>query len=130
MAFGQLPGAPWAAAKFAQDTPVFELGVGSAHQTRLASFWEAGLPRPRYGDAYMVIGARVALVGQHHQPGGGQFPHDASDPGRGQVVGGPGQRARDPQDLAVGGDDLEVHPMMAVLAGVERPAGSHPVDGD
>src|SRR6185437_12669 len=43
--FGQLPGAPWAAAEFAQDTPVFELGVGARSPgdrswawARLASF--------------------------------------------------------------------------------------------
>jgi len=28
------------------------------------------------------------------------------------------------------GDDLQVHPVLAVLAGIERPAGRHPVDGD
>jgi hypothetical protein len=27
--FGQMPGFPWAAAEFAQDTPGFQLGVGA-----------------------------------------------------------------------------------------------------
>jgi hypothetical protein len=28
------------------------------------------------------------------------------------------------------GDDLEVHPVLTVLAGVKRPVGGDPVDGD
>src|SRR5258708_31459533 len=39
-----------------------------------------------------------------------------------------GQRAGHPQDVAGGtGDDLQVHPVAAVLAVVERPVGGHPV---
>jgi hypothetical protein len=73
----------------------------------------------------------VALVGQHDQPGGGQLTDDAPDPGRGQVVHGARERAGDPQELAAGGgDDLQVHAVAAVLAGVERPLGGDPVDGD
>ena len=79
----------------------------------------------------MVIGTGVALVGQHDQPGGGQLPHDAPDPGGGQVVDGAGQRPRHPQDLAVwAGDGLEVHAMPFVFAGVERPVRGDPVDRD
>jgi len=40
---------------------------------------------------------------------------------------GPG----DPQDVSVrAGDDLQVHPVLAMLAGVERPVSGDPVDGD
>ena len=61
----------------------------------------------------------------------GEFAQDPPDPRRGQVMHGPGQRAGDPQDLAVRGrDDLQVHAVAAVLAGVERPVSGHPVDGD
>lgn len=64
----------------------------------------------------------VALVRPRHQPGGGQFTHDAPDPGGSQVVDGAGQRPRDPQNVpAWAGDDLEIHPVPTVLAGVERP---------
>jgi len=51
--FGQLPGAPGAAAQLAQDAPGFELGIGALAgsaepgMTRLASFCEAGLSRSR-----------------------------------------------------------------------------------
>jgi hypothetical protein len=44
---------------------------------------------------------------------------------------GAGQGTRNPQDLAVrGGDDLEVHAVAAVLAGVERPVSGEAVDRD
>ena len=44
---------------------------------------------------------------------------------------GAGQRPGHPHDLAAGaGDDLQVHPVPAVLAGIERPVGGHPVDRD
>jgi hypothetical protein len=78
----------------------------------------------------VVTGAVVALVGQDDQPGGGQRADDAPDPGRGQVMDGARQRPGHPHDLAVGcGDDLQVHAVAAVLAGVERPVGGHPADG-
>ena len=65
------------------------------------------------------------------RPAAASSRHDAPDPGRGQVVHGAGQRAGDPEYLAVrGGDDLQVHPVTAVLAGVERPVGGDPVDRD
>jgi hypothetical protein len=39
------------------------------------------------------------------------------------------QRPRHLQDVTVGaGDDLQVHPVLAVLAGIERAVRSHPVD--
>jgi hypothetical protein len=44
---------------------------------------------------------------------------------------GAGKRPGYPQDLAVrAGDDLQVHPVPAVLTGVERPVSGDPVDGD
>src|SRR5260370_39938380 len=87
-------------------------------------FLGGGLVPPSVGGQDGVSGAVVALVGQRDQPGGGELADDAPDPGGGQVVDGAGQRARDPQDLAVrGGDDLQVHAVAAVLAGVERQGG-------
>ena len=47
---------------------------------------------------------------------------DTPDPSRGQVVHGAGQRPGYPHDLTAGtGDDLQVHPVLAVLAGAKRP---------
>ena len=89
-----------------------------------------GLVSPPVGSVHVLTCADVALVGQHDQAAGGQFASDAPDPGSSQVVGGAGQRAGDPQDLAVRGrDDLQVHPVAAVLAGVERPVGGDAVGG-
>jgi hypothetical protein len=79
----------------------------------------------------VVTGAGIALVRQHDQLGGGQLAQDAPDPGRGQVVHGTGQRPRHPHNVAVwSGDDLEIHSVTAVLAGVERPVRRDPVDRD
>jgi hypothetical protein len=79
----------------------------------------------------VAVGAGVALIGQHDNPGVGQFAVNATDAGSGQVVHGTGKRAGYPHDLAVrAGDHLEIHRVAAVLAGVERPVGGHPVDGD
>ena len=76
-----------------------------------------GLVPAPVGRADVVAGAVVAVVGQHDQAGGGELADDAPDPGGGQVVDGAGQRTADPEDLAVGcGDDLQVHPVAAVLA--------------
>jgi len=54
--FGELAGAPGAAAQLAEDLPGLELGVGALARGAepgvgpvLASFCEAGLFRPRYG---------------------------------------------------------------------------------
>jgi hypothetical protein len=69
-----------------------------------------------------VLLAEVALIAQRGQTAGGQLGDDAPDPGGGQVMHGAGQRLGHPHDVAVGaGDDLQVHPVLAVLAGVERP---------
>src|SRR5262249_59195483 len=43
---------------------------------------------------------------------------------------GAGQGTGDPQNLTLrAGDDLQVHPVAAVFAGVERPVSGDPVDG-
>lgn len=48
--------------------------------------------------------------------------------GRGQIVGASGQSARDPHDLPLRvGDDLEIHAVAAVLAGVASAAVTGPV---
>ena len=79
----------------------------------------------------MLACADAALVSQHDQPGGLQFADDAPDPRRGQVMHSAGQWAGDPESLAGrAGDDLQVHAVAAVLAGVERPVRRHPVDRD
>lgn len=86
--------------------------------------------RPLVRDADAVL-AEVALITQHDQAAGGQRPDDAPDPGCGQVVHGAGQRTGYPPDVTVGaGDDLEVHPVPVVRAGVGGPVGRDPVDGD
>ena len=72
-------------------------------------------------------GALVALIGQDDQAGGLQLGQDASDPLGLLVVhrsGWPGH----PQDVPVGaGDDLLVHAVLFVLAGVERPVRAKPL---
>jgi len=122
--------------KLAQDAPGFELGVGALARdaepgvSPVGLFLGGGLvPLPVRG-ADPVL-AEVALIAQDDQAAGGQGLDDAPDPGRGQVVDGAGQRPGHPHDVAVGaGDDLQVHPVLAVLAGVGRPVGGDPVDGN
>jgi hypothetical protein len=93
-------------------------------------FLRGGLVPSPVRDADAVL-AEVALVAQDDQAAGGQLGDDAPDPGCGQVMHRAGQRPGDPQDLAVGvGDDLQVHPVPAVLAGVEGTVRGDPVDGD
>jgi hypothetical protein len=105
-------------------------GLRSLAWARLAVFCDSGLFFPLYG-ADVVAGAVVALVREHDQPGGGQLPHDAPDPGGVQVVHRTRKRAGHPQDPAVrAGDDLQVHPVAAVLAGAGRPVRGDPVDGN
>ena len=103
-----------------------EPGVGA-----VGVFLGGGLVPSPVGSQYVLAGAVIALVSQYYWAGGGQLADDAPDPGGGQVMDRAGQRPGDPHDLAVGGgDDLEVHAVAAVLAGVERPVGGDPVDGD
>jgi hypothetical protein len=84
---------------------------------RLASFCEAGLPAP-VGNADVLTGADVAFLRQHYQARGGQLAQDARIWAAVRSWTAPG-RPGYPQDLAVrAGDDLQLHPVAAVLAGV------------
>jgi hypothetical protein len=68
----------------------------------------------------MALASCPAFHGQHRS----QFPDDAPDPAGIQVMDGARQRPRYPQDLTIRSrDDLEVHAVPVVLAGVERPVG-------
>ena len=92
-------------------------GPPSRAWARLASFWEVACSVPGTGPG----GGRRRgnLVAQDDQAGGSQGPDDAPDPGGDQVVDGAGQRPEDPYDVtARAGEDLQVHPVPAVLAGV------------
>ncbi len=106
-------------------------GARSLACERLADFCEAGLfPALVRGDQRLAR-AVIALVRQNHEPGGGQRAGCAPDPGGGQVMGAARQWSGYPQDLSFGaGDDLQVHPVLTVLAGIERPVSRYPVDGD
>jgi hypothetical protein len=78
-----------------------------------------------------VIHAEVALISHHDQAGGGQGLGRCPRSGPRSGHGPRRQRAGHPHDVPVGtGDDLQVHPVLAVLAGIERPVGRHPLDGD
>jgi hypothetical protein len=113
----------WALARSGRGA---ELGVSP-----VGRLLRGGLVPPPVGSDHRLPGADISLVGEHDLPGRGQAAHNAPDPPGGQVMDGTGQRSGDPQDLpARVGDDLQVHPVLAVLAGVERPVGSHAVDGD
>jgi len=116
---------------------VLSLGVGAlarCAQPRVGAV--GGLLRGGQSAALMrgdqrLARAVVALVGEYDQPGGGQLAPDAPDSGRGQVVHRAWQRSGDPQGVIVrASDDLQVHAVFLVLAGVGRPVGGHAVDGD
>jgi hypothetical protein len=133
---GELAGAPGAAAELPQDVPGLEL--------RVCPF--PGSPQFRVGAVGVFLGfglvlalvrdlrpgaALVALIGQGDQAGGLQLGHDAPDPLGALVVDRAGQRAGDPQQVTVrAGDDLQVHAVPLVLAGVERAVPGDPVDRD
>ena len=76
---GAFPGRPW-------------LGVDA-----VSVFLRGGLAASPVGDADVAASARVALVGQDHQAGGGEFAQDAPDPGGGQIVHRPGAVALIPR---------------------------------
>jgi hypothetical protein len=134
--FGEFPGAPGAAAELGEDFPYLELGVSPF----------AGSAEPGVGPVGLFLGFRlvpalvrdlcpgrslVPLVREGDQPGFLQLVQHAPDPLGLLVVDRAGQRTGDPQDLAVGtGDDLQVHAVLLVLAGVERLVRGDPVDRD
>ena len=68
--FGELPGAPGAAAELAQDPPGLELGVGAfaggaePGMGAVGVLLRGGLVPAPVGGAHRVTGAGVALVGQ------------------------------------------------------------------
>jgi hypothetical protein len=80
---------------------------------------------------FRVRASLIALIGQGDQARDLQFGQHAPDPLGLLVVHRSGQFPGHPQDVAAGaGDDLQVHPVLAVLAGVERPVRGDPVDRD
>jgi Transposase DDE domain len=135
--FGELPGAPGAAAELAEDAPGLELGVrtlaGCAElRVRfIGLLLGLGFVLPAVRDL-RVRASLVALMGsQRDQARGLQLGQDAPDPLGLLVVHRSGQRAGHPHDIAVrAGDDLQVHPVLLVFAGVERPVRGDPVDRD
>jgi len=57
----------------------------------VGGFLGGGLVPPPVGGQDVLTCADVALVGEHDQPGAGEFADDAPDPGGTQVVHGAGQ---------------------------------------
>ena len=134
--FGQLTGAPGAAAELAQDAPGLELGIGvftggaQPGMCAVGLLLGGGLVPARYGVA-MVSSPRWPL-----SPSGTR-PQAASSRMMPQIRPRSGHArcraaARTPtHDVTVGADDdLQVHPVLAALSGVEGPVGGDPVDGD
>lgn len=79
----------------------------------------------------MVTCSDVRLIREGDHFSGLQAADNAPDAGGLQIVDRPRQRARRPQRGVVrGGEDLDVHPVMFVLAQVIGPVGGHPVDRD
>jgi len=69
---------------------------------RLAAVCDSGLFHPLGRGADVATGAVVALARQHDQPGDGQPPHDAPDPGGLQVMHRTRQPAGRPRLVFVG----------------------------
>ncbi len=132
---GELAGAPGAAAQPAGDSPGPELAFAPSAGKRgfacalLACFWDCGLFFPWYGSfAYALPGVpwppRVTRTAASSPPA---RPGSARPSCRALSRAAP----EDPPDAAAGaGDDLQVHAVLLVLAGVERPVRGHPADGD
>lgn len=94
-----------------------DLGVRAVH--RLLS-WGKRLPASPVRDADRAAGAPVALVGPAGDVGLSEGVDDAVFVGRADVVDGSGQGWRDPQQPAERiGEDLRVHAVFLVFAGVE-----------
>jgi len=73
-------------------------------------------------------GAVVALVGQREQPSRGQLAMMPQIRAAVRSCTAPAAGRRPTRSLRRGGDDLQVHAVAAVLAGIERPVGGdHPV---
>ena len=118
------------------DSPGLELGVralAGRAQFRVrpvGCFLRFRLVLPLVRDL-RVRASLVALIGQGDQARGLQLGQDAPDPLGLLVVHRAGQRPGHPQDVAArAGDDLQVHPVLLVLAGVEGPVRGDPVDRD
>ncbi len=76
-----------------------------------------------------TAGAPMSLVGPALQSGLGECVDDAVGRGGGQVVSGAGEHGRSPQRPSEWvGEDLDVHAVALVLAGVVRGVGGDPVD--
>src|SRR5215471_2098767 len=97
---------------------------------RLASFCKAGLVRPRQGVStgspapWQPLPAstiRPAPASSRMMPQILAAVRSGTAPGSGPETRGSRRR---------GGDDLQVHAVAPVLAGVEGPVGGDPVDGD
>lgn len=88
-----------------------------------------GLPPAPVGDPDRSAGTAVSLVRPAARASAGQGVDDAVLAGRADVVDGPGQGRRGPQQPAEGiGQDLHVHPVPLVLPRVVGPVGGDPVD--
>src|SRR6185437_9611103 len=134
--FGELAGAPGAAAKLAEDPPGLELricafaGRAEFRVGPVGLFLRLRLVLPAVRDL-RVIAAQVAFVGQGDQARGLEFGQHAPDPLGLLIVDRAGQCAGHPQDVSVRARyDLQVHPVFLVLAGVEGPVRGDPVDRD
>src|ERR1044072_6519148 len=126
------------AARSAHDAPCLELSEGA-----FAGGSESGVITV---ELLVVLGLIAVVVVRSADGGAGAFVSavrenedlsgeagldDAVGPGCGQVVGAAGCRAGEPERCAVGpGDDLHVHPVLAVFHGVVRLVRADPVDGD
>ena len=136
MALASCPGAPRAAAELAQDAPGLELGVGAfaggaePGMSPVGLFLRGGLVLLAVRSADAVFAEVAPSPPRTTRP---QAASSAMMPQirGGQVMHGAGQRPGHPHDVAVrAGDDLQVHPVLAVLAGIERPVGGDSVDWD
>lgn len=79
--------------------------------------------------AHAPAGSLVALVGERHHVGAAQRVDDALNAGGAEVMGDAGQRDRRPDQATCGiRDDLHVHAVPLVFAGVVGLLVSDPVD--